>query len=576
MLALHGTGVGAGIAIGKARVISRQGEKIAEYTIADDVIEDEVARLRRGISEAKGALEALRQQYQGEAPDEVLALLEAHGLMLNDPMIGTETAELIRGCKVNAEFALSKYSSRMQQLFGQIKDPYLSAKSADVAQVVQRILAQMMDAKTVLDNQPEGAFDDEIIIANDLTPADTIALRKHRIIGFLTNLGGPISHTAILARSMKIPAIVGLHGATRFLNTGDQLVIDGKRGVILADPDQRALAAYQQRRRKIVRRNQALETLRDAASVSLDGARVKLYSNIELPGQIAVSERQNADGVGLYRTEFLFMNRQSMPDEAEQVAAYTAVLGRKNQPVTIRTLDLGADKQVDGGRVGGLQTINPALGLRAIRLCLHDIGLFKPQLRAIYRASAFGNVKIMAPMLSTVEELNQLFRLLEEVQLELAEQGHPFKSNIPVGGMIEVPAAAIAADIFADKLDFLSIGTNDLIQYTLAIDRVDDAVNYLYDPLHPSILRLIKVVLDAGINANIPVSMCGEMAGDPAYTRILLALGLREFSMDPVSLLEVKQRIRMSDIGKLEAALPAIMQAVEPDDLRHRVQQLNQ
>lgn len=575
MLALHGTGVGAGIAIGRVRVIGRTGEPVAEYKIIEKALETEIDRLHAAIARAKDSLDCLQQSYRDEAPEEVLALLETHALMLDDPMISKEIAAIIREQGINAESATSRYGDKMEEMFLQIMDPYLSSKSADVAQIVQRILEAMTETAPLLDDQPAGAFDDEIIVANDLTPADTVRLRKHKIIGFVTNLGGPVSHTAILGRSMKIPAIVGLHGATRFLRTGDMIIIDGKRGVILVDPDQSAVEAYTRRREKIVRCNQALETLRDESSVTLDGEKIMLYSNIELPDEIALSEQQNADGVGLYRTEFLFMNREFMPDEDEQMAMYTAVLGGHGRPVTIRTLDLGADKQVDGGREAGVRSTNPALGLRAIRLCLHDIGLFKPQLRAIYRASAFGKVRIMVPMVSNIDELNQLFRLLDEVRLELEEQGHPFDKEVPVGGMIEVPAAAIVADIFARKLDFLSIGTNDLIQYTLAIDRVDDEVNYLYDPVHPSILRLVKNVIEAGRNAGIPVSMCGEMAGDPAYTRILLALGLREFSMDSASLLEVKQRIRMSDISKLESALPAIMQTVEPEDLHERIAQLN-
>ncbi len=575
MLALHGTGVGAGIAIGKARVISRAGESISQYVIKPQDIDAEIVRLDQGIEKAQRALERLGENISPEAPDEVASLLEAHGWMLADPTIREESAKLIRHQQINAEYALSQHGKRLEQMFGQIQDPYLSAKSADIAQVIQRIIGALMDNEEILGDQPEGSFDGEIIIANDLTPADTIELRKHQITGFVTNLGGPISHTAILARSMKIPAIVGLHGASRFLRTGEMLILDGKRGVILANPDHSTLETYQRRYEKIIRRNQALETLRGSETVSLDGHRVSLMSNIELPDEIELSTAQNAQGVGLYRTEFLFMNRSQMPDENEQIEVYCELIKKSQAPVTIRTLDLGADKQVDGGRIHDTQITNPALGLRAIRLCLHDLGLFKPQLRAIYRASACGDVRMMVPMVSNVEELNQLYRLIEEVKQELTEQGLGFNPDMPVGGMIEVPAAAIAADIFASKLDFLSIGTNDLIQYTLAIDRIDDEVNYLYDPIHPSILRLIKYVIDAGRNAGIPVSMCGEMAGDPKYTRILLALGLREFSMDPASLLEVKQRIRLSDLAKLETALPSIMAAVEPDDLRQQVLQLN-
>ncbi len=576
MLALHGTGVGAGIAVGRARIINRNSDKISQYTIAQEHVNKEIERLERGIETAQHSLLELGKQFGKEIPDEVRALLEAHSLMLKDPLILQESSRLISEQWVNAEFALNQYGMRLERVFEQIQDPYLSSKSIDVAQVIQRVLGAMTDSQEAIGGQPEGTYDGEIIIVNDLTPADTIELRKHQIIGFVTKLGGPTSHTAILARSMKIPAIVGMHGSVGYLRTGDLLIIDGKRGVILANPDDQALAAYQRRREKIIRRTQALETLRDAESVSLDGQRIMLMSNVELPDEVSYSVKQNAEGVGLYRTEFMFMNREQMPDEEEQLEVYKQVLEKSDCPVTIRTLDLGADKQVDGGRSADHQSTNPALGLRAIRLCLHDLGLFKPQLRAIYRASVFGKARMMVPMISNVEELNQLFKLIDEVKQELAEQKCPFDSTLQVGGMIEVPAAAIAADIFARKLDFLSIGTNDLIQYTLAIDRIDDEVNYLYDPIHPSILRLVKNVIDAGFDAGVPVSMCGEMAGDPAYTRILLALGLREFSMDPARLLEVKQIIRMSDVSQLKMALPKFMNATEPEELRQQLVELNQ
>jgi phosphotransferase system enzyme I (PtsI) len=576
MLALHGTGVGHGIAIGKARVISRPSQGVSQYTIDASAVDAELSRLGGGIRKARSALLELGMEHGGSFPEEVASLLEAHVTMLDDPTMLEEPSRLVREERVNAEYAVSMYGRRLEAAFSRIQDPYLRSKAVDVDQVVQRIIGALMDSDESLELENGESYDGEIIIAADLAPADTIELKKHRITGFITSLGGPVSHTAILARSMKIPAIVGLHGAVRYLRTGDLLILDGKRGVVLASPDERTMAAYQRRREKILRRRQAMESLRDAESVSLDGQPVSLYSNVELPEEVELSVAQNADGVGLYRTEFLFMNRSDMPDEEEQFRVYRSIVERSHRPVTIRTLDLGADKQVDGGRAGDGRATNPAMGMRAIRLCLHNLALFKPQLRAIYRASVFGSARIMVPMLTNVDELSQLFGLLDEIRNELAESGTPFDPSVPVGGMIEVPAAAVSADIFARKLDFLSIGTNDLIQYTLAIDRTDDEVNYLYDPLHPSILRLVKMVIDSAKAAGIPVSMCGEMAGDPAYTRILLALGLREFSMDPASLLEVKQRVRMSDIQQLESFLPAILGATEPEELRQHMLALNQ
>ncbi len=575
MFTLHGNGVGAGIAIGIARIIHRPGQEIPKYNIEPEQIDQEVERLTDGIESAIQALETIKKQMPAEGADEVKAILEAHLLMLQDPMLSQESSSIIRAQSINAETALQQHADNLEKMFNDIDDPYLSSKSADVAQIINRIQGELLDEQGSLTAQPEGKFDDQIIVANDLTPADTIELIKHRIGAFITNLGGPISHTAILARSMKIPAIVGLHGAIRYLRSGDLLIIDGKRGVVLVNPDEAALITYHRRREKIARRIQEMDSLLNAAAETLDGVSVSLNANIGLPEEILESVAQNAAGVGLYRTEFLYMNRETMPSEEEQYEMYSRVLQQSTRPVTIRTLDLGADKQVDGGRVGDTITTNPALGRRAIRLCLHDLSLFKPQLRAVYRASMHGETRLMIPMMSNIDELEQLFVLLDEVQQELTSQGYDFDPDIPIGGMVEVPAAAIAADLFADKLDFLSIGTNDLIQYTLAIDRIDDEVNYLYNPLHPSILRLIKMTIDAGKAANIPVSMCGEMAGDIEYTRVLLGMGLRDFSMDPSALLEVKRQIRLTDTAKIEPKVNRLLKTADQKVIKQLISEIN-
>ncbi len=575
MFSLHGNGVGTGIAIGRARIIRRPGQDIPQYTIALSQIDEEIARLERALFRTKVALQEIKSQLSDDAVDEIGAFLEAHLLMVDDPMLSEEPKNIIRNQMINAEGALNQHAMKLAKLFDDIDDPYLSSKFADVSQVISRIQGELLDFQGDLTSQPVGTFDGEIIVTNDLTPADTIELKKHRINAFVTSLGGPISHTAILARSMKIPAIVGLHGEIRYLRTGDLLIIDGMRGVVLVNPDAQALAAYEKRREKILSRARELDELRSAEAVTLDGTKVTLLANIELPEEIAESLAQNAAGVGLYRTEFLYMNRRRPPDEEEQFEIYRHVLKQVNRSVTIRTFDLGADKQVDGGRASDTLIINPALGLRAIRLCLHDLALFKPQLRAIYRASSFGPLKMMIPMLSSIEELDQLFILIEEVKQELDHQGYAYNANLPIGGMVEVPAAAIAADLFARKLDFLSIGTNDLIQYTLAIDRIDDEVNYLYDPLHPSILRLIKMTIVAAKRANIPVSMCGEMAGDARYTRILLAMGLTEFSMDPAVLLEVKRQVRLSDVKQDRAQIDQLLESPRPERIKQMVSELN-
>ena len=575
MFALHGNGVGSGIAIGRARVLFKPGQEVPVYEVGEAELDREVARYRQAVNDAWHGLSATMEGLPSEGAGEVRGILNAHLLMLQDPELSEEPVRLIRSQKINAEAALQQHADHLESVFNEIDDPYLSSKSADVAQAINRVMGELAGDQGEFSDLDGGEFDGEIICANDLAPADTVDLKKHQISAFLTNLGGPISHTAILARSMKIPAIVGLHGGIRYLRTGDLLVIDGKRGVVLVNPDESAVETYRRRQQKIIRGQQALDSLVNETASSLDGIKVSLNSNIELPEEILDSVSQNADGVGLYRTEFLYMNRDTMPDEEEQLAIYTQVIRNSNRPVTIRTLDLGADKQVDGGRSRDSSKTNPALGRRAIRLCLHDLALFKPQLRAIYRAAAHGEIRMMIPMVSNVDELDQLDTLLGEVKDELEQQGMDYNPSVPVGGMVEVPAAAIAADLFAQRLDFLSIGTNDLIQYTLAIDRIDDEVNYLYDPLHPSILRLVQLTIQAGARAGIPVSMCGEMASDPKYTRILLGMGLRDFSMDPGSILEIKQRVRLTDVEKIRPRVEKLLDTMDMSEIRRLVETIN-
>ncbi len=575
MLSLYATGVGSGIAIGKARIIRRPDDALPEYFLQPEEVQPEVERLRTAWRSARSSLKKALDSLPADAADEVAAFLSVQLLMLDDPVLIQAPIAHIRTQQINAESALNAHAEKLAATFAAMDDPYLSSKSRDITQVIDRVLGDLLDAQDALSSQPAGRFDGEIIVSHDLTPADTVALKQHRIGAFVTNLGGPISHTAILARSMGIPAIVGMHDAIQYLRTGDLLVIDGKNGTILVDPDKAALAAYARRREKIARRTEVFDALLEAEAVTLDGHKIELLSNIELPEDLQQSLDNRAQGVGLYRTEFLFMNRPVMPDEQEQFEAYTEIVRRAAQPVTIRTLDLGADKQVDGGRPAAAMATNPALGRRAIRLCLHEPGLFKPQLRAIYRASAFGQVQLMIPMLSSVEELGQVYKLLVEVRRELDARQLKYDPELPVGGMIEVPAAAVSADLFAGKLDFLSIGTNDLIQYTLAIDRIDDDVNYLYDPLHPSVLRLIKHTIEAGQLARIPVSLCGEMAGDPRFTRILLGVGLRQFSMAPGMLPLIKQQIRLTDTSRHQVQVDRLLHTVDPEQQRQLLARIN-
>ncbi|MFC1665243.1 phosphoenolpyruvate--protein phosphotransferase [Pseudomonadota bacterium] len=575
MLTLHGAGIGSGIAIGMAFVLNRDKPEIPEYILPNDHIEPEIQRFRNAIARASEHLSKLGEELPESAPSEILTFLEAHRLMLNDPMLAEAPITTIREKRYNAEWALKLHSESLIEVFDTLDDHYIRSKTTDIDQVVNRVQEELLMVQDEHRDKITEGLSGQIVVTNDLTPADTVLFKNHQMSAFVTNLGGPISHTAILARSLRIPAIVGLHGAIRYIRNGEVLIVDGKRGIIIVSPDDRALREYRERQQKIARWNRQLQTLTTTDSTTRDGKQITLLANVELPEDIKAAEQVMAQGVGLYRTEYLFMNRKKPPSEAEQYLAYSNIVKTLKRPVTIRTLDLGADKQVDGGRSERHIATNPALGLRAVRLCLHDPGLFRPQLRAILRASAHGPTEIMIPMISSLDELDQVLELIQDTKQELATKGFDFDANIPVGGMIEVPAAAVAADLFARKLDFLSIGTNDLIQYTLAIDRVDDEVNYLYDPLHPSVLRLIKMTIDAADKVGIPVSMCGEMAGDPTYTRLLLGMNLTIFSMDPTSLLEVKKQILKSDFNRLKALAKIVLDTTDSVELRDLVDEMN-
>ncbi len=575
MLALHGTGVSGGIAIGKAHVLQRELPEIPRYTVPKDQIDLEIARFTRAVEAARTQLQDIRARIPANAPREASSFLDTHLLILDDTTISQAPIDTIRRERHNAEWALEIQRDQLSQRFERMEDPYLREKGRDVQQVVERVLNAMLRPQ---DDAHERVVAGDIVVADDLTPADTVLLKHHRVHAFVTNLGGPISHTAILARSLGIPAIVSVHNATRYVRAGELLIVDGKRGVLIVNPDRDVIAAYRRIKARIAERRRELARFKTRPAVTRDGQRVKLFANIELPGDVNAALKAGAQGIGLYRTEFLFMNRTTSPAEEEQFRAYAKIVTlMRGKSVTIRTLDLGADKQVEARRTeSGQVAINPALGLRAVRLCLHDPSLFRPQLRAILRASALGSVRMMIPMLSSQDELFRVLELVEETKHELKRRRERFNPRLPVGGMIEVPAAALSADLFASHLDFFSIGTNDLIQYTLAIDRVDDAVNYLYDPLHPAVLRLISLTIEAGKKARIAVAMCGEMAGDPRYTRLLLGMGLTEFSMHPATLLDIKRLVRESHAKRLAAFARKILRARGSRQVHEWVERLNE
>jgi len=577
VLSLGGTGIGRGIAIGRALVLDAPQNKVPQFQIDAKRVGDEVLRFNRAIAAVRQELQHLQSNLPSTAPPETSAFIDVHLLMLDDPLISKEPGESIRRDKINAEWALNNHADTLAAFFDNISDPYLRTKKDDVAQVVGRVM-------DVLTQRPERspnlsglghALTDRIIVARDLSPADAVMLRHRSMAAFVTSLGGPISHTAILARSLGLPAVVGLHGVIDTIQDQDELIVDAANGTVLVAPDERLLKQFQRLQARQHDERQALAKIGEKRAATLDDQEITLLANIELPEDLNALKGSGAAGVGLYRTEFLFMNRTEPPEEEEQYQAYRQIIQAVNGPVTVRTLDLGADKQVDGGRDEPKAAMTPALGLRAIRLCLSEPSLFKPQLRAILRAAVHGDVQMMIPMLSSLPELEQSLSLIREVCTELEREGAAFNPNVPIGGMIEVPAAAIAADLFAQKLDFLSIGTNDLIQYTLAIDRVDDSVNYLYDPLHPSVLRLVRNIIQAGDQANIPVSMCGEMAGDPAFTRLLMGLGLRQFSMEPSQLLEIRQQIRNTRLSAVPEWIERILACTDTAALHELVDQLN-
>ncbi len=555
-LGLSGVGVSRGIAIGRAYLIQRNHCSVREHSLVASDIDAEVERFELAIDMARQQLHSIRDEIPRATPIDIASFIDTHLLMLDDRAIARTPIEIIRQRRCNAEWALKMQRDAVVKVFEAMDDPYLRTRKDDVDHVVCRV--QRLLLGQVTDEGETASMKGRIIIADDLSPADTVMMKNDGVAAFITEYGGPTSHTTILARSLAIPAVVGVRNVLRYLEQDEPLIVDGDQGVVIAHPDARGLARYQQKQQAAQRRRRSLALLKEKPATSRDGQPVALRANIELKDDIQATLQVGAKGVGLYRTEFLFMNRTELPGEEEQYAAYVNVVRRlAGAPLTIRTLDLGADKTLSSERreePRGTMAMNPALGLRAIRLCLRDQALFKTQVRAILRASAEGPVNMMIPMLTTLQEIKQSRALVDEVKTELRRDGLAFDNALPVGGMIEVPAAALSADIFARHLDFLSIGTNDLTQYTLAADRLDNMLDHFYRQIHPAVLRLIDMTINAGQRAGIPVAMCGEMAAEPRYTRLLLGLGLREFSMQPAVVPEIKRVIQRIDVEPLSRA----------------------
>jgi phosphoenolpyruvate-protein phosphotransferase (PTS system enzyme I) len=574
---LHGIPVSRGIAIGRAHILAPAALDVKHYLISEENVEAEVKRLQQALVAVHRELQTLWNELPKDAPTELGAFIDVHALILSDPMISEAPLDIIRSRHYNAEWALLTQIDELSAQFDEIEDPYLRERKADIQQVAERVLKVLMGSEPLLPMQAELEGDEflakMIVVAHDISPADMLKFRDRSFIGFVTDVGGQNSHTAIVARSLDIPAAVGMSQASTLIQQDDWVIIDGDAGVVIVTPSAQVLEQYRERQLAAMRARKKLGKLKKTPAVTKDGTQIALMANIELPEDCEHAMESGANGVGLFRSEFLFMGRDGdMPSEDEQYKQYTkAVLAMKGRPVTIRTLDIGADKPLDQMEHTAL---NPALGLRAIRYCLAEPQIFLTQLRAILRASVHGKVRILIPMMAHAFEIDQSLAMIKRAKAQLDEAGEKYDPEVQVGAMIEIPAAALALPMFVKKMDFLSIGTNDLIQYTLAIDRVDYEVAHLYDPLHPAILQLIAMTIAAGNKAGIEVAVCGEMAGDSKMTRLLLGMGLREFSMHPSQLLAVKQEILNSDLEQIAPQMRKIMRSMDPETIADAVNAL--
>jgi phosphotransferase system enzyme I (PtsI) len=573
--ALHGLGVSGGIAIGRAQLVSHATLEVAHYTIPPDRVGAEIARFQQALDDVKHDLETLHTAMTaGDAPAEFGAFLDVHWMILTDPTLAEAPKRIIVEQRCNAEWALTQQMNVLVEQFDQIEDPYLRERRADVVQVVERVLKRLLGKPGAI--VPTNSEQHTILVAHDLSPADVIQFKQHRFAAFLTDVGGVTSHTAIVARSLNVPAVVATHNARQLIRESELLIVDGSHNVVIVNPDKAVLAEYRMKQGELEVARAKLRRLKSKPAATLDGLRVELNANIELPEDLEQAVENGAMGIGLFRSEFLYLNREGLPTEEEQFLAYRRVAeGMAGKPVVIRTFDLGAEKTKHG--LDGLARVapNPALGLRAVRFCLAEPRLFLTQLRAILRASHYGKVRILVPMLASVAEIDQTLGLLAQAKEALREQGVAFDPAIEVGGMIEIPAAALSIHSLLSRLDFVSIGTNDLIQYTLAVDRADDAVAHLYDPLHPAVLKLLAFAIAAANRAKVPIAVCGEMAGEARLTRLLLGLGLRNFSMHPAHLLEIKQRVLATDSRQVKPLVDRLRRMDDPAKIAAALDRLN-
>lgn len=577
MIVLHGYAAGKGIAIGRAHLVLRGVSEVPQYHLHENELAGEITRFEAAIKATRKQLEQLRSAIPENAPTELGAFISLHLMLLTDVTLSREPIDIIEEQLINAEWGLKIQTDRLSKQFDEIDDEYLRQRKQDMLQVVERIQKNLIGQSTeiLLD---ANLLDDTILIAHDLSPADTVFFKDQRVEGFVTDMGGQTSHTAILGRSLNIPSVIGLGNARQLISEHEWVIVDGMAGVLIIAPDELVIAEYRQRQKEYRSRQKALNKLKKTAATTLDGEQIELLANIESADDIKALHSNGADGVGLLRTEFMYLNRDTLPEEDELYQIYSDIVKKlKGKPLTIRTVDLGVDKNPRWFGNSGTPNaaLNPALGLTGIRLCHAEPVMFRTQMRAILRAAAHGKIRMMFPMIASLSELKQSLTHLETAKRQLQEREEMF-GDVEVGCMIEIPSAALTVASLLKYVDFVSVGTNDLVQYTLSVDRSDDAVSYLYQPAHPAIVKLLTHIIRTANRMNKGVSVCGEMAGDTTYTRLLLGLGLRKFSMNNHNLLGVKDVILRSNTTELESDIIKILRNEDPDKVDTFLRRLNE
>mgnify|MGYP003600436822 FL=1 len=575
-IVLHGFTAGKGIAIGRAHLILRGMTEVPQYNIIADELAAETTRFDNAIKASRRQLEQLRSAIPENAPTELGAFISLHLMLLTDATLSREPADIIQEQKINAEWALKLQTDKLSQQFDEIDDAYLRERKQDMLQVVERIHNNLVGQSNEL-NLETNLLEDTVLIAHDLSPADTVHFKEQRIAGFVTDAGGPTSHTAILGRSLDIPSVIGLRNARDLISENEWVIVDGINGVLIINPDDTVLAEYRGHKNKNKNRKRALNKLKKTAATTEDGLNIELLANIESTEDIKQLHSAGADGVGLFRSEYLYLNRDTLPTEDEQYEVYSTLIKKlKGKQLTIRTVDLGVDKNPRwfGQNATPNGSLNPALGLTGIRLCLAEPVMFRTQMRAILRAAAHGKVNMMWPMVASLTELRQCIVHFETAKRQLAERGEEY-GEVSLGCMIEIPSAALTVGSLLKLVDFISIGTNDLIQYTLSVDRGDDSVSHLYQPGHPAVLKLLQHIIRTANRMGKSVSVCGEMAGDSTYTRLLLGMGLRRFSMNPSNLLTIKDIVLRSHTGRLEEESAKLMRNEDPEKTDKLIKELN-